>query len=257
MSAGMGQVLEQALSGESLQAPQIAAALGDARERINREFDEGAAVERLIHDSSALIDQVLEPCFRHFIDDGGKRCCSLVAVGGYGRSELLPGSDIDLMILLDRKPDRERQQQLSGFLTFLWDIGLEVGHSVRTVRDCVREGKADITVMTTMIESRLIIGNGDLYGKFQQAIGPGKIWSARKFFEGKLEEQHNRHLRFNDTAYNLEPNIKEGPGGLRDIQIIGWVATRIHYRGGVPPAGRRAAASLARTIRPASNRGTP
>jgi len=226
MSKDLGQVLEQALHGDNLQAPEIAAALGAARERLYRQFDEGVAVEKLIYKLSALIDQVLEPCFRHFIEDGGKRCCSLVAVGGYGRSELLPGSDIDLMILLDRKPDRGRQQQLSSFLTFLWDIGLEVGHSVRTVKDCVREGKADITVMTTMIESRLIVGNGDLYHRFEQAIAPGKIWSARKFFEGKLEEQHNRHLRFNDTAYNLEPNIKEGPGGLRDIQIISWVAKR-------------------------------
>ena len=80
--------------------------------------------------------------------------------------------------------------------------------------------------MTTMIESRLIVGNGQLYADFQQAISPRKIWSAAKFFEAKLEEQKNRHLRFNDTAYNLEPNIKEGPGGLRDIQIIGWVAKR-------------------------------
>jgi [protein-PII] uridylyltransferase len=226
MNAGMVEVLEHSLDRGELQAAQIAAALDVARERIYAEFDEGAAVEKLIHASSTLIDQVLEPCFRHFIDSDGKRCCSLVAVGGYGRSELLPGSDIDLMILLDRKPDRARQQQLSNFLTFLWDIGLEVGHSVRTVRDCVREGKIDITVMTTMIESRLIAGNANLYDKFQQAISPSKIWSARKFFEAKLEEQHNRHLRFNDTAYNLEPNIKEGPGGLRDIQIIGWVAKR-------------------------------
>jgi [protein-PII] uridylyltransferase len=226
MTADIGEILEQALSGDKPRAQQIADALADAREAINREFDEDCAVEKLIHDSSALIDRVLEPCFRYFIEDEGKRGCSLVAVGGYGRSELLPGSDIDLMILLDRKPDRSRQQQLSDFLTFLWDIGLEVGHSVRTVKDCVREGKADITVMTTMIESRLIVGNGELYDSFQRAIAPGKIWPARKFFEGKLEEQHNRHLRFNDTAYNLEPNIKEGPGGLRDIQIIGWVAKR-------------------------------
>jgi [protein-PII] uridylyltransferase len=130
------------------------------------------------------------------------------------------------MILLDKKPGKALAEQLSTFLTFLWDIGLEVGHSVRTVKDCVREGKADVTVITNMIESRFIYGNGDLYNKFQKAIAPGKIWSSRQFFEAKLEEQQNRHLRYNDTAYNLEPNIKEGPGGLRDIQIIGWVAKR-------------------------------
>lgn len=225
MSKELAQLLEQASSGGIMQAGEIAAGLEAARERIYRQFDDGASVAILIHEASAQIDHVLEVCFAQFIDLG-KHSCALVAVGGYGRSELLPGSDIDLMILLDRKPDRAKQEQLSSFLTFLWDIGLEVGHSVRTIRDCVREGKADVTVMTTMIESRLIVGSAKLYDEFQQAISPRKIWSSRKFFEAKLAEQHNRHLRFNDTAYNLEPNIKEGPGGLRDIQMIGWVAKR-------------------------------
>ena len=225
MATELAQLLEQAKSGGQLQAIEIAAGLEAARQRIYHQFDDGVAADRLIHEASAQIDRILEVCFTQFIDQG-KRSCSLIAVGGYGRSELLPGSDIDLMILLERKPDRAQQDQLSSFLTFLWDIGLEVGHSVRTIRDCVREGKADITVITTMIESRLITGSSELYDKFQQAIGSDKIWPARKFFEAKLKEQHDRHLRFNDTAYNLEPNIKEGPGGLRDIQIIGWVAKR-------------------------------
>ena len=226
MTAQLAVLLQQAKDGGRLKAADIAAGLKAARERIFQQFDEGAPAAQLIHDMSTQIDQVLEVCFSQFIDWEGRQRCSLVAVGGYGRSELLPGSDIDLMILLERKPDGKRQEQLSSFLTFLWDIGLEVGHSVRSVRDCVREGKADVTVMTTMIESRLIVGDEKLYDKFQDAISSRKIWSARKFFEAKLEEQHNRHLRYNDTAYNLEPNIKEGPGGLRDIQIIGWVAKR-------------------------------
>ena len=226
MTAELVLSLQRAKDGGTLEAAEIAIGLKAARARIFQRFDDGAPVAQLIHDISAQIDQVVEVCFSRFIDWDGKKCCSLVAVGGYGRSELLPGSDIDLMILLDGKPDRERQEQLSSFLTFLWDIGLEVGHSVRSVRDCVREGKADVTVITTMIESRLIVGDRKLYDKFQEAISPRKIWPARKFFEAKLEEQHNRHLRYNDTAYNLEPNIKEGPGGLRDIQIIGWVAKR-------------------------------
>ncbi len=226
MTAEQAQSLQQALTDDNLSAQEIGPALGRAREDIFLQFDEGVEVEKLIRDMSALIDQVLETCFTHFVACDGKSACSLIAVGGYGRSELLPGSDIDLMILLARKPGRAQQDQLSAFLTFLWDIGLEVGHSVRTIRDCLQEGKADITVMTTMIESRLIVGSEKLYDQFQQAISPRKIWSAAKFFEAKLEEQKNRHLRFNDTAYNLEPNIKEGPGGLRDIQIIGWVAKR-------------------------------
>ncbi len=226
MTEQLALALQRARVGGKLDAAEISAVLEAAREDINRRFDGGADAADLIRETSQMIDGILAVCFGHFVDCGKKSSCALLAVGGYGRSELLPGSDIDLMILLERKPDREQQEKLSAFLTFLWDIGLEVGHSVRTVRDCVRMGKSDITVMTTMIESRLIVGDGKLYDKFQQAISPRKIWSARKFFEAKLEEQHNRHLRYNDTAYNLEPNIKEGPGGLRDIQIIGWVAKR-------------------------------
>ncbi len=231
MADVIGQFLEQAREGETLHTASIAAGLDAAREQIYRDFDQGIAIEKLIHDASDLVDRVLEFCFLHFIGDNRQCDCSLLAVGGYGRSELLPGSDIDLMILLGKKTNRRQQQQLSAFLTFLWDIGLEVGHSVRTIKDCVREGKADVTVMTNMIESRLIYGNEKLYDKYQLAIAPKKMWSSRKFFEAKLEEQRGRHLRFNDTAYNLEPNIKEGPGGLRDIQIIGWVAKR-HFDAG-------------------------
>jgi [protein-PII] uridylyltransferase len=213
-------------AGAKLHAAPIAAGLSAAREDILRRFDDGEPAEELIRDMSGLVDQVLRYCFEHQVGDSVQCNCCLVAVGGYGRSELLPGSDIDLMILLDKSAGKDLQQRISSFLTFLWDIGLEVGSSVRTVRDCVRQGKADVTVMTNMIESRLVYGDARLYEKYQAAISPRKIWSSRKFFEAKLAEQHERHLRYNDTAYNLEPNIKEGPGGLRDIQIIGWVAKR-------------------------------
>ena len=226
MNFNIEDYLARAEDGGKLQSAPIAEGIEAAREQINRRFDEGAAAETLIHDTARIIDRVLEFCVEHLLGDRRHCNCCLVAVGGYGRSELLPGSDIDLMILLSKKPGKELETRLSTFLTFLWDIGLEVGHSVRTIKDCVRQGKADITVMTNMIESRLIYGDQALYRKFQQATAPGKIWSSRKFFEAKLREQHERHLRYNDTAYNLEPNIKEGPGGLRDIQIIGWVAKR-------------------------------
>ena len=226
MTAVNEQFLAPLKPGEKLQAAPIAAGLDAAREDIFRRFDDGEPAEKLIRDMSGLVDRVLQYCFLNHIGDSAHCNCCLVAVGGYGRSELLPGSDIDLMILLEKSAGKDQQQRLSAFLTFLWDIGLEVGHSVRTIKDCVRQGKADITVMTNMIESRLIYGNTGLYEKYQAAISPRKIWSSRKFFEAKLKEQHERHLRYNDTAYNLEPNIKEGPGGLRDIQIIGWVAKR-------------------------------
>ncbi len=206
--------------------PPLAAALEQAREQIYREFDAGADTAELVRVGAEVIDRLLRFCFDHFFGALTGRGPALVAVGGYGRREILPGSDIDLMILLEKKAGRDLEQRISEFLTLLWDLGLEVGHSVRSVRDCVAQGKADVTVMTNMIESRLIDGNAKLYARFEQAISPRKLWSARQFFEAKLDEQRARHQRFNDTAYNLEPNIKEGPGGLRDIQIIGWVAKR-------------------------------
>ncbi len=218
--------LAQADADETPQPASLAAALGQARQQIYRDFDSGADTAELVRIGAGVIDRLLGYCFGHFFGADAGRGPALVAVGGYGRSEILPGSDIDLMILLDRKANRDLEQRISGFLTLLWDLGLEVGHSVRSVRDCVAQGKADPTVMTNMIESRLIDGNAKLYAKFERAISPRKLWSSRQFFEAKLEEQRARHQRFNDTAYNLEPNIKEGPGGLRDIQIIGWVAKR-------------------------------
>ena len=139
--------LQRADSEAGLQAAVIAEGLQQARESVYREFDAGVAASRLVHDLSDLIDSILQFCFLRFIGEQSQCNCCLIAVGGYGRSELLPGSDIDLMILIDKKPSRQQQQQISEFLTFLWDIGLEVGHSVRTVKDCVREGKADVTVI--------------------------------------------------------------------------------------------------------------
>lgn len=218
--------LSRALTAEGLQVAPISAGLNQSNEQIYQDFDRGVSIQELVHQKSELIDRVLKFCCKHFIGEKNTPGFSLVAVGGYGRRELLPGSDIDLMFLLGRKPGKSLEEKISTYLTFLWDIGLEVGHSVRTVKDCVREGKSDVTVITNMIESRLICGNEKLYEKFEKAIAPTRMWSSKKFFEAKLKEQHNRHLRYNDTAYNLEPNIKEGPGGLRDIQIIGWVAKR-------------------------------
>ncbi|EQD66698.1 PII uridylyl-transferase, partial [mine drainage metagenome] len=111
-------------------------------------------------------------------------------------------------------------------LTFLWDIGLEVGHSVRTVEECIEQSKADVSVMTTLIEARLLAGSPELLAGLRERLAPQQLWPVRAFFEAKVREQAERHLKANDTAYNLEPNVKSGPGGLRDIQTIAWVAKR-------------------------------
>jgi [protein-PII] uridylyltransferase len=112
----------------------------------------------------------------------------------------------------------------------MWDIGLEVGHSVRTIDDCQRESAADVSVATTMIEARLLFGPESLFESMRRALAPERVWPTRDFFEAKVAEQTARHHRYHDTAYNLEPNVKSSPGGLRDIQTIGWVAKR-HFGG--------------------------
>jgi [protein-PII] uridylyltransferase len=150
----------------------------------------------------------------------------LVAVGGYGRGELHPCSDIDVLILLPKSESADGHEGIERFLTFLWDIGLEVGHSVRTIDDCQRESAADVSVATTLIEARLLCGPDYLFQAMRRALGQDNVWSSKAFFEAKVAEQQARHHRHHDTAYNLEPNVKSSPGGLRDVQTIGWVAKR-------------------------------
>ena len=219
--------LDEVLAQAGRDVAPIAAALKQATELLYDAFTPEADADLLVRQKARFVDRVLRHCWRQFLGDGEAEA-ALLAVGGYGRCELLPASDIDLLILLAKKPDKALQERISRFLTFLWDIGLEVGSSVRRLRDCAQEGRNDVTVITNMIESRLITGSDALYRRFEKAISPKKMWSSKEFLIAKLEEQKQRHLRYNDTAYNLEPNVKEGPGGLRDIQIIGWVAKR-HY----------------------------
>jgi [protein-PII] uridylyltransferase len=148
-----------------------------------------------------------------------------VAVGGYGRGELHPQSDIDLLILLQGAVN-DTDEAIGRFLTFLWDIGLEVGHSVRTLDDCEAQARRDVTVLTTLMETRLLHGPGVLFAELPIRISSDRMWNSAEFFRAKLEEQRQRHARYHDTAYNLEPNVKGSPGGLRDIQMIGWLAQR-------------------------------
>ncbi len=151
---------------------------------------------------------------------------ALIAVGGYGRRELHPGSDIDIVILLKKQENEALAEKISHYFTFLWDMGLDLGHSVRTLDECWQEGSRDITIATNFLESRLLTGSEDLYRQFHQGQKKAGFWSSQDFFTGKIREQQKRYRRFGDTAYRLEPNIKESPGGLRDIQLIGWITKR-------------------------------
>jgi [protein-PII] uridylyltransferase len=201
------------------------ACLKHGRATIKQQFDAGRDTHTLLLGRSWLVDQVLVHAWQLHLGDAAE-VLALAAVGGYGRSELMPGSDIDLLLLLPNDAGDRFNAQLEALLTFLWDIGLEVGHSVRSVDDCVEQALADITVITNLMEARWLAGSLELFFEMQDATEPDRIWSSSDFFRAKHEEQRIRYQKYNDTAYNLEPNIKEGPGGLRDIQMIAWVANR-------------------------------
>ena len=147
----------------------------------------------------------------------------LFTVGGYGRSELHPYSDIDLLLLSDRPLINSDKRKLEQFISHLWDIGLDVGHSVRTTKESLTQAREDIQTMTNMLEHRKLLGNEEIYNQFLAILNTKNLWRNKLFLEAKLEEQFHRHERFNNTEYNLEPDIKSSPGGLRDIHTIDWI----------------------------------
>nr|VFK56948.1 MAG: UTP--GlnB (protein PII) uridylyltransferase, GlnD [Candidatus Kentron sp. TUN]VFK64480.1 MAG: UTP--GlnB (protein PII) uridylyltransferase, GlnD [Candidatus Kentron sp. TUN] len=196
------------------------------RKTLNDRFLAGESAEILVRQQAERIDALLSQIWHHF-QLAKISHIALVAVGGYGRGELHPGSDIDLVILIgEEKTDSFTERKISEFVTMLWDIGLDIGHSTRTLRECKTEAIADITIATNLMEARLIEGSPVLFGALRECAGPNNIWPSREFFEAKWAEQQARHQKFHNTANNLEPNVKEGPGGLRDIHMIGWVAKR-------------------------------
>jgi [protein-PII] uridylyltransferase len=174
---------------------------------------------KLLANHCQLIDKSLKTIW---LQANTHEACSLIAVGGYGRGELFPYSDIDLLILLPNQHDDSLNSQIESLIGFLWDIGLNVGHSVRTLDECLAEASNDVTVQTNLLEARLLIGDKKQFAKFSHSIQ--SLMQPDLFFKAKYKEQDNRHAKFNDTAYNLEPNIKESPGGLRDLHQILWLA---------------------------------
>jgi [protein-PII] uridylyltransferase len=219
------QALQDTLKGTEPAIPVFRDCLAKANERLAEHFHANVPIEKLLHERAQAVDEVILAAWRHFTS-GEAEQTALVAVGGYGRGELHPHSDIDLMVLLEENVDATVNEPIGQFLTFLWDIGLEVGHSVRTLDDCEKHARDDLTIVTTLMESRLLAGSRELFDALTIRIGPDQMWNSADFFQAKLNEQDARHLRYDDTAYNLEPNVKGSPGGLRDLQMIGWVAQR-------------------------------
>ncbi|MGD8643827.1 MAG: [protein-PII] uridylyltransferase, partial [Chromatiales bacterium] len=217
---------EARLDAGGLELSAYLSCMKDMQARLNAAFDEHMEASELVRARAAIVDRVLVKVWHTLELDAEP--IALVAVGGYGRGDLHPGSDIDLLILLREPTGEPTEQLLTRFLTFLWDIGLEVGHSVRTLDECTEEARDDLTVITNLMEARLLTGPSTLLADMRRLTRPERMWDSRVFFNAKLEEQSQRHHKFGDTAYKVEPNLKDGPGGLRDIQTICWVTHR-HY----------------------------
>ncbi|MBV34356.1 MAG: [protein-PII] uridylyltransferase [Rickettsiales bacterium] len=194
---------------------------------LTKQFQKGTSIIQLLRARSALMDHILITSWSQFSVNSN---AALIAVGGYGREELQPYSDIDILVLLSESDDAKgRQPELEAWLAFLWDIGLEVGHSVRTIEHCEELALEDISVATNLIESRYLCGDRLLLKELDERIKKPEFWPSESFFKAKLNEQVTRHIKFKETSFNLEPNIKSNPGGLRDLQVIQWITLK-HFK---------------------------
>jgi [protein-PII] uridylyltransferase len=216
------QLVARLESGETT-VTLLKEALGEIDTQLAALYREQRPIRELVNGRARLVDTVL---LHLWADRVGEQHAALVAVGGYGRAELHPASDIDLLILVPQERDEFLAETLSGLITLLWDIGLQVGQSVRSVAECIDHAREDISIATNLLEARHLAGDRSLFDAMIKGTSPDRIWPTDVFFAAKMQEQKERHQKYDDTAHNLEPNIKEGPGGLRDIQMIGWIAKR-------------------------------
>ena len=186
-------------------------------------------VNDLLTARAVFVDAILAKLWcQHHLDEFQ---ISLVAVGGYGRGELHPYSDVDILLLTQSDIEHSLEESISAFITQLWDIKLDIGHSVRCIQECIKQAVNDVTVATNLMEMRQIAGNEALTQQLLPLLSEDVFWTSEKFFIAKRAEQEKRHLQYHGAAYTLEPNLKASPGGLRDIQTIAWVAKR-HFMAG-------------------------
>ncbi|HEX5639616.1 MAG TPA: [protein-PII] uridylyltransferase [Burkholderiaceae bacterium] len=198
--------------------------LRQERDALVAKFNAGGSVDGLLHGLARAVDHLL----REVAEASGITTrATLIAVGGYGRGELFPHSDVDVLILLKQAPDAADRATIENLVGLLWDLGLALGHSVRTLDECREEAARDVTVLTSMLEARLIAGSRRQFESFSHAV-VGAV-DREAYFQAKVLEQQQRHTKYNETPYSLEPNVKESPGGLRDLHVVLWIARAVGY----------------------------
>lgn len=216
------------LSGDyQILARSLREARAGADDALFEAFAADTDIRELVHARAWVLEQLVLVAWDRLVPAEAE--LDLCAVGGFARGELHPHSDVDLLILRAEAQGSEAEalnQHLERFIQVLWDADLHPGQSVRTVAECVEEARNDVGVATNLMESRLLSGSGKLYAAMREATDPPALWPADQFYAAKCAEQEQRHAQFEDTIYNLEPNLKEGPGGLRDVQMIAWVTHR-------------------------------
>jgi [protein-PII] uridylyltransferase len=235
LSAAARSVKSPSFERTLLVAP-LKAALANGRAEIRRRFEESGNGAAVMREQCFLIDQLIRASFDVVTTEiyplpnptAGERL-ALVAVGGYGRGELAPYSDIDLMFLLPYKQTPHTEQVVESLLYLLWDLGLKIGQSTRSVEECLRQAKSDFTIRTSLLEARYLWGDEALFAELKKRFDSDVVrGAAAQFIEAKLAERDARHRRVGDSRYQLEPNVKEGKGGLRDLHTLFWLAKYIY-----------------------------
>ena len=218
------EALFEELTQPSYPAKAAKRYLKEASDCFDSMYCNGEDIRGIILTKAWFMDQILCALWSRYELDPSSY--ALIAVGGYGRGELQPHSDIDLLILARNEISADVGESLSSFITLLWDLSLDIGHSVRTIEECIEQAKADVTIATNLLETRTISGEPDLCAQLTKRIYSDEVYTSSEYFLAKFNEQVERHKKFSGTEYNLEPNIKSSPGTLRDIQTVGWITKR-------------------------------
>jgi [protein-PII] uridylyltransferase len=238
LAAAVAEAVAQA--GTQAARPRVVellrGALEHGREELTRRLDaRPSAGHEIVHGHAFLVDQLIRVLHDHVVGDlfpapGGKADkLTLIAVGGYGRGEMAPHSDVDIAFITPGKTPPWAEQVIEAMLYYLWDLGLKVGHSSRSLDEMVKMAKGDLTIRTAILEGRYLWGDQELYDqaskRFWSDVVPG---SESQFITEKLAERNARHKRMGDSRYVVEPNVKDGKGGLRDLQTLYWIGKYIH-----------------------------